>query len=138
VAFYADPSKDPHQGQYARVMQGLALLVANEPPAVQHQELLRSLLSDGQRVPAAFLFHVQHPNAGAEDPGHIQLYHRAVMYPGAFNPPLPWDNRVYAFRGDVYREQMPPSVCIPEDALELMPTMIVPNDMLLLQDLAQR
>eukprot|EP00557_Chaetoceros_sp_GSL56_P008886 CAMPEP_0176505492 /NCGR_PEP_ID=MMETSP0200_2-20121128/16527_1 /TAXON_ID=947934 /ORGANISM="Chaetoceros sp., Strain GSL56" /LENGTH=660 /DNA_ID=CAMNT_0017905057 /DNA_START=100 /DNA_END=2083 /DNA_ORIENTATION=- len=98
VDFFADATKDPFQGQYAAAMAPYDVPLQNNPGTLAPDQL-RTLVvgARAQRVPTAFL--LMHD-------GHLHIYLQAdKFHPRLGLPATPWDDFIYAQKGDLYRNQ---------------------------------
>ena len=98
VDFFADATKDPFHGQYAAAMAPYDVPLLNNP-ATMAPEQLRSLVigARAQRVPTAFL--LMH-----DDRLHVYLQ-ADKFHPRLGLPDTPWDDLIYAQKGDLHRNQ---------------------------------
>lgn len=96
--YFNDASHDTFQGQYAAVLAPYDVPLQNVPAAVT-PEAIRTLVigARAQRVPTAFL--LLH-----DDRLHVYLqvdkFHTRLGL-----PPTPWDDLMFAQKGDLYRNQ---------------------------------
>jgi hypothetical protein len=98
VDFFADAAHDPFQGQYAAAMAPYDVPLQNHP-ATLAPEQIRTLVigARAQRVPTAFL--LMHGD-------HLHIYLQAdKFHPRLGLPATPWDDLIYAQKGDLHRNQ---------------------------------
>ena len=93
---FNDPSLDPFGGVYDAVMDEYEPTLVN---AIQPADIRARVLLSADTMPHAYVSLV---GDDAEGVGKIVLVHRPVRYPVSMGQPAtPWDNRSFAFVGDV-------------------------------------
>ena len=98
VNFFANAAHDPFQGQYTAAMAPYDVPLQNNP-GTPSPEQIRTLVvgARAQRVPTAFL--LMHG-------GLLHIYLQAdKFHPRLGLPATPWDDLVYAQKGDLHRNQ---------------------------------
>jgi len=129
-ARYQDPNYDPFAGNYTNVYHEFD----NNVP----QTLRQSLYRDGNvGTPIHVLAHIRPPQAPANDPGLIVVYHRLTRHDARFGQvPTPYDGQGLAFWGDVVAGQAPTTVVIPDTAFNQTGLVQTPTAALLQQAMA--
>ena len=96
-AFYADAANDPYAGSYADVVNEYAVPLANANAPTPQQLAHRLYSSVQQGLPNAFIM-----LCGPPGRGRITLFHKiAKFYPRVGLPATQWDDRAFAYKGDV-------------------------------------
>ncbi len=96
--FFANAANDPFQGNYAAAMAHYDVPLQNNPATISPEQL-RTLVAGAraQRVPTAFL--LMHDD-------RLHVYLQADKFHSRFGlPATPWDDLIYAQKGDLYRNQ---------------------------------
>jgi len=130
ATFYNDNSHDHAGGNYRPLMDAFVVPVAN-PPAPQ--AVAGAIYASATVDPQAFLLLVtdaDHPN------GRVTLFHRLQRHEAQLGHPSPFDNRVYAFMGDIVQGQAPPSVEWEPTTFHLAQTVRVPTNAVIDQAIA--
>jgi hypothetical protein len=98
VDYFADASNDPFQGQYAAAMAPYDVLLQNNPGTLAPEQIRTLVIgARAQRVPTAFL--LMH-----NDLLHVYLQ-ADKFHPRLGLPATPWDDLIYAQKGDLHRNQ---------------------------------
>ena len=102
--FYGDARVDPWRGSYAEAM---STFTAGGDGTRSGFEISEQVNAGAQHdAPFAFLLLVK-----ADGGSKIQCYHRVKQFPPRFGAaPTVWDNKVYAFKGDLYHGRHIPTV----------------------------
>ena len=93
--FYADDSHDSANGNYAAIMDALAVPALAVPTP---QEVADTVLASAVVDPQAFvglIIDANHPD------GRVTLFHRLQHYEPQLGQPTPFDNNAYTFYGDL-------------------------------------
>jgi len=125
-----DPNYDPFAGNYANVYNEFD---NNVPQALRH-----SLYRDGNvGTPIHVLAHIRQPQAPANDPGLIVVYHRLTRHDARFGQvPTPYDGQGLAFWGDIVAGQVPATVTVPDTGFNQTAVVQAPTAALIQQGLA--
>jgi hypothetical protein len=110
--FYEDTSRDPCQGEYARIMQRFDPDTANP---IASEVLLEQALGTRSNVHQAYLC-----CASTRRGPRIFCLHSPARFTSALDGRVtPWDNNVYAFLGDVTQD-VATTVCFPRTAFNIV------------------
>jgi hypothetical protein len=121
-AFYDDPVNDPYRGQYTAIMDEYRVpldgLNVQQPQALAQ----RAYQSAAQGTPISFVILASASVIVApNDIGRLFLLHRVAKFHAVVGmPPHQWDNRAFAFKGDLVQGQLP-SVDFGSDYLHQIP-----------------
>ena len=98
VDFFADASHDPFQGQYAAAMAPYDVPLQNAPGTLAPDQIRYLVIgARAQRVPTAFL--LMHDD-------RLHVYLQADKFHARLGlPATPWDDLIYAQKGDLHRNQ---------------------------------
>jgi hypothetical protein len=96
--FFSDASKDAFQGQYAAAMAPYDVPLQNQPTTLAPEQIRALVIgARAQRVPTAFL--LMHDE-------RLHVYLQAdKFHPRLGLPATPWDDLIYAQKGDLHRNQ---------------------------------
>lgn len=98
VNYFADAAHDPFQGQYAAAMAPYDVPLQNNPGTLSPEQVRTLVIgARAQRVPTAFL--LMHDS-------RLHIYLQAdKFHPRLGLPATPWDDHLYAQKGDLHRNQ---------------------------------
>ena len=125
-SFYADASNDPYAGTYQAVLGSFAVEGANvATPAT----LASAVASAGVRGdPTSFLFLTNDVANPASPFGMIGMVHGVNKYPVRLGVISPWDDQLFAFKGEVVPPHLVRTVVMPADAFHQVGTIqLVPS-----------
>ena len=99
---------DPFGGNYAQALEPFSVPL-DQAAAITLQALAAQILAPSPTLaPVAFLKLCRPVGAAANNPGQVCCFHRPQRFEARFGlPATPWDDTVFAFKGEVVRGQMP-------------------------------
>jgi len=127
-AFYTNGNNDPYRGDYLDVLDYFQLPAAggNIPTP---QEVAVRVYHAVTHEPISFLMLCcDKANAAGNDPGLVRVFHRAAMYFPNMGRESPWDNRTFAFVGDLVGQQIQ-TVMLPLDIFHQVAIFTIPNEL---------
>ena len=105
--YFSDPRTDVFQGNYAAALQpyGVPLANQNVPTPARVQEL--ALSCQNQNVPSAFLLML--------DDGKLHVFLQLAKFSARMGlPATPWDDQMYAQKGELYYNQAQTVTWLPD------------------------
>jgi hypothetical protein len=125
MEFYGDVSNDPYHGQYEAIFNLFAAPfgAANFEAPLALREKVHATAAQGKVL--AFLYHVP-DTAGVELPGKIMVAHRVANFYPAMGSETPWDNKQFAFLGDLQYGQIS-TVELPQDMFHRVNQVRIPT-----------
>ena len=122
-SYYNDANNDPYQGSYDTVY-ALYDVATNLPP----QQLRQRVYGATNRgVALAHVVLVRKTTAGIDDPGHIQAYHRVILNEADLARTTPFNDKAYAFFGDLAGTDTPVTVVWEDGYFTQAGAVIVPT-----------
>lgn len=98
IDYFSDAAHDPFNGQYAQVLAPYDVPLQNVPPAYTPDNIRTLVIgARAQRVPTAFLLYHD---------ARLHIYLQVDKFHTRLGlPETPWDDRMFAQKGDLHRNQ---------------------------------